>query len=39
MKDQVTYALQVSVDHITRVEVVKAVRHVPQLRNLTFERD
>jgi hypothetical protein len=38
MKDQMTYALQVTMYYIARVEIVKAIRHVPQLRNLTFER-
>jgi hypothetical protein len=34
-----TYALQVTVYYVARVEVVKAVRHIPQLRNPTFKRD
>jgi len=32
-----TYAFQITVYYVARVEVVKTVRHVPQLRNLKSE--
>lgn len=36
MGGQITYTLQVTVYYVARVEVVKAVCHIPQLRDLTF---
>lgn len=38
MKDQMTYALQVPVYHVARVEVVEAIHDIPKLRDSALER-
>jgi len=39
MKNRVTYTLQIAMYYFVRVKEVEAIRHVPQLRNLTFRGD
>ena len=34
-----TYTIQVPMDHVVRVKVVKAVYHVPQLQKLLLKQD
>ena len=39
MKNQTAYTLQVTVYYVPRMNVMKAVYHIPQLQNLASKRD